>query len=88
MKNCISMEFLYVSENMKAKRYGFMNHTFLYSGKSLFSGNFPMDIVDVSLLQKKVYGKIITEKFFLFYTVYRYTGTGRQKSKESGFGSV
>lgn len=37
-----------------------------------------MDIVDVSLPQKKVYGKIITENFFILL---RYTGIQVQDAK-------
>lgn len=52
-------------------------------------GNFPMDIVDVSLLPMKVYGKIYKKNFFDFmlYTgipVYRFTMQGKVKEDEFG----
>lgn len=34
-----------------------------------FYGNFPMDIVDVSLLPMKVYGKIIKRIVFILYGI-------------------
>lgn len=44
---------------------------FYWPENPCFYGNFPMDIVDVSLLPTKVYGKIYKKNFFDFI---RYTG--------------